>query len=228
LSNATVTKIPRPPKEQRIDTIVESARKVFCACGFEKGGIEDIAKEAGIAEGTIYRYFDSKQGLLNEVLRRHYSALFEDIQQTLPSIEGSGNRIRYLIRRTLVTISEDRSMCGLRALYASQSDDKLPALSHDQNRRMAILMANEVKAGMKDGTFRSDTSPSLVCYMIGGALELTEHSFMRTGKAIAIDDVTESICRMIHCGIDAIDATTESLASLVKRLGHAADRLDPA
>lgn len=207
---------------------MESARKVFCACGFEKGSIEDIAKEAGIAEGTIYRYFDSKQGLLNEVLRRHYSALFEDIQQTLPSIKGSGNRIRYLIRRTLVTISEDRSMCGLRALYASQSDNKLPALSHDQNRRMAILMANEVKAGMKDGTFRSDTSPSLVCYMIGGALELTEHSFMRTGKAIAIDDVTESICRMIHCGIDAIDATTESLASLVKRLGHAADRLDPA
>ena len=228
MSIATVTKIPRPPKEQRIDTIVESARKVFCACGFEKGSIEDIAKEAGIAEGTIYRYFDSKQGLLNEVLRRHYSALFEDIQQTLPSIEGPGNRLRYLIRRTLVTISEDRSMCGLRALYAGQSDDKLPSLSHDQNRRMAVLMANEIKAGMKDGTFRSDTSPSLVCYMIGGALELTEHSFMRTGKAIAIDDVTESICRMIHCGIDAIDATTESLASLVKRLGHAADRLDPA
>lgn len=227
MSIATVTKIPRPPKEQRIDTIVESARKVFCACGFEKGSIEDIAKEAGIAEGTIYRYFDSKQGLLNEVLRRHYSALFEDIQQTLPSIEGPGNRLRYLIRRTLVTISEDRSMCGLRALYAGQSDDKLPSLSHDQNRRMAVLMANEIKAGMKDGTFRSDTSPSLVCYMIGGALELTEHSFMRTGKAIAVDNVTESICRMIHCGIDAIDATTGSLASLVERFEHAADRLDP-
>ena len=227
MSIATVTKIPRPPKEQRIDTIVESARKVFCACGFEKGSIEDIAKEAGIAEGTIYRYFDSKQGLLNEVLRRHYSALFEDIQQTLPSIEGPGNRLRYLIRRTLVTISEDRSMCGLRALYTGQSDDKLPSLSHDQNRRMAVLMANEIKAGMKDGTFRSDTSPSLVCYMIGGALELTEHSFMRTGKAIAVDNVTESICRMIHCGIDAIDATTGYLASLVERFEHAADRLDP-
>ena len=228
MSIAAVTKIPRPPKEQRIDSIVESARKVFCACGFEKGSIEDIAKEAGIAEGTIYRYFDSKQDLLNEVLRRHYSALFNDIQQTLPSIEGPGNRLRYLIRRTLITISEDRSMCRLRALYAGQLENKRPSLSHDQNRRMAILMANEVKAGMRDGTFRSDTSPSLVCYMVGGALELTEHSFMRTGKAIAIDDVTESICRMIHCGIDAIDATTESLASLVKRLGHAADRLDPA
>ncbi len=224
---AAVTKIPRPSKEQRTDTIVESARKVFCASGFEKGSIEDIAGDAGIAEGTIYRYFDSKHGLLNEVLRRHYSALFNDIQQTLPSIEGPGNRLRYLIRRTLVTISEDRSMCGLRSLYVSQSDDKPPSLSHDQNRRMAVLMANEIKAGMKDGTFRPDTSPSLVCYMIGGALELTEHSYMRTGKTIDVDKVTESIWRTIHCGIDASDATADSLTSLVERFEHAADRLDP-
>ncbi|MFT4730647.1 MAG: AcrR family transcriptional regulator, partial [Granulosicoccus sp.] len=49
MSIATVTKIRRPSKQQRIDTIVDSARKVFCSCGFEKGSIEDIAKDAGIA-----------------------------------------------------------------------------------------------------------------------------------------------------------------------------------
>jgi TetR/AcrR family fatty acid metabolism transcriptional regulator len=227
LSIATVTKIPRPSKEQRIHTIVESARKVFCSSGFGKGSIEDIAGHAGIAEGTIYRYFDSKHALLDEVLRRHYSALFDDIQQTLPSIEGHGNRLRYLIHRILITISEDRSMCGLRALYARQLDGKRPSLSHDQNRRMAILMANEIKAGMKDGSFRPDTSPSIVCYMIGGALELTEHSYMRTGKTIDIDKVTDSIWRTIHCGIGASDATEGYLASLVERFEHVADRLDP-
>lgn len=226
MSIATITKIPRPSKEQRIDTILESARKVFCSCGFEKGSIEDIARDAGIAEGTIYRYFDSKHRLLDEVLRRHYSVLFDDIQQTLPSIEGHGNRLRYLIRRTLITISEDRSMCGLRTLYSRQLDDKRPSLSQDQNRRMAVLMANEIKAGMKDGSFRLDTSPSIVCYMIGGALELTEYSYMRTGKTIDVDKVTESIWRTIHCGIDASDATTGSLASLVERFEHVADRLD--
>lgn len=228
LSTATVTKIQRPSKEQRIDTIVESARKVFCSSGFEKGAIEFIAKEAGIAEGTIYRYFDSKHGLLDEVLSRHYSALFDNIHQTLPSIEGPCNRLRYMIHRTLITISEDRSMCGLRTLYARQSEDKRPSLSHDQNRRMAVLMANEVKAGIKEGTFRPDTSPSIVCYMIGGALELTEHSFMRTGKTIDVDKVTDSIWRTIHSGISSSDATTKSLTSLVERFEQAADRLDPA
>jgi AcrR family transcriptional regulator len=84
LSTTTVTKIKRPSKGQRIDTIVESARKVFCTSGFQKGSIDEIAKEAGIAEGTIYRYFDSKRDLLDEVLRRHYSILFDDVEQTLP------------------------------------------------------------------------------------------------------------------------------------------------
>ena len=227
LSIATVTKIQRPSKEQRIDTIVESARKVFCASGFEKGSIEIIARDAGIAEGTIYRYFDSKRSLLDEVLRRHYSVLFDDILHTLPSIEGAGNRLRYLIRRTLLTISEDRSMCGLRTLYARQANDERPSLARDQNLRMAVLMANEIKAGMKDGSFRLDTSPSIVCYMIGGAIELTEYSYMNTGKAIDIDKVTNSIWRIISGGIESREATIEPLVRLIGRLEHVTDRLDP-
>ncbi len=186
-----------------------------------------IARDAGIAEGTIYRYFDSKRDLLDEVLRRHYCVLFDDVQQTLPNIEGPSNRLRYLIRRTLLTISEDRGMCGLRTLYARQANDERPALARDQNLRMAVLMANEIKAGMKDGSFRLDTSPSIVCYMIGGAIELTEYSYMNTGKAIDIDKVTESIWRTIHSGINSSVATAESLTSLVERFEQVADRLDP-
>jgi AcrR family transcriptional regulator len=227
LSIATVTKIRRPSKQQRIDTIVDSARKVFCSCGFEKGSIEDIAKDAGIAEGTIYSYFDSKRDLLDEVLRRHYSLLFDDVEQTLPIIEGPSNRLRYIVRRILKMISEDRSMCGLRTLYARQVDDERPSLSHDQNRRMAALMKNEIKKGMADGSFHSDTSPSIICYMIGGAVEITEYSFMKTGKAIDIDKVTESIWRTIHNGMSSSDATAESLTGLVERFEKAADRLDP-
>ena len=227
MSITTVTKIKRPSKEQRIDTIVESARKVFCSSGFEKGSIDEIAKAAGIAEGTIYRYFDSKRGLLDEVLQRHYSVLFDDIQQALPSIEGRDNRLRYLIRRTLLMISEDRSMCRLRSLYARQVDDERPSLARDQNLRMAVLMTNEIKAGMKDGSFRLDTSPSIVCYMIGGAIELTEYSYMNTGKAIDIDKVTNSIWRIISGGIESREATIEPLVKLIGRLEHVTDRLDP-
>ena len=88
-------------------------------------------------------------------------------------------------------------------------------------------MRNEIKKGMADGSFRLDTSPSIVCYMIGGAVEITEYSFMKTGRAIDIDKVTESIWRTIHSGMSSSDATAESLTGLVERFEQAADRLDP-
>jgi hypothetical protein len=118
-------------------------------------------------------------------------------------------------------------MCGLRTLYARQANDERPSLARDQNIRMAVLMANEIKAGMKDGSFRLDTSPSIVCYMIGGAIELTEYSYMNTGKAIDIDKVTDSIWRIISGGIESREAITEPLARLIERLEHVTDRLDP-
>ena len=226
MSIANVTKIRRPSKQQRIDTIVESARKVFCSSGFEKGSIDMIARDAGIAEGTIYRYFDSKRDLLDEVLRRHYSILFDDVERTLPIIEGPSNRLRYIIRRILIMISEDRSMCKLRQIHIRQVDGERPSLSHDHNRRSAVLMTNEIKEGMADGSFHSATSPSIICYMIGGAVEITEYSFMKTGKLIDVDKVTESIWRTIHSGMSSSDATAESLTSLVERFEQAADRLD--
>lgn len=222
----TLVKMPRPSKERRIDTIVESARDVFCSCGFEKGSIVDIARGADIAEGTIYRYFDGKRALLEEVLRRHYSTIFADIQQTLPSIEGHGDRLRYLIRRVLLAISQDRGMCGLITRDMRQLHDKRPSLSQDLNRHVAKLMAGEIKAGMKTGSFRADTSPSVVCCMIGGGLELIALNYMTSGKAIDVDEVTESISRTALCGIESSDATADSLAALVNRLEHAADRLD--
>jgi len=80
---------------------------------------------------------------------------------------------------------------------------------------------------MKEGSFRPDTSPSIACYMIGGALELTEYSYMRTGKPIDIDKVTDSIWQTIRGGIESREATTGPLARLIERLEHVTDRLDP-
>tara|TARA_B100001059_G_scaffold225774_1_gene253354 strand:+ start:2290 stop:2484 length:195 start_codon:yes stop_codon:yes gene_type:complete len=64
--------------------------------------------------------------------------------------------------------------------------------------------------------------------MIGGALELTEYSYMKTGKAIDVDKVIESIWRTIHSGINSGDAAAESLTCIVERFEKAADRLDSA
>lgn len=64
-----VNKRPRYiPEEQRRNDILEAARRVFEKKGFHNTKIEDIAKHANIAHGTVYRYFPSKAALATEII----------------------------------------------------------------------------------------------------------------------------------------------------------------
>ena len=226
MSNGPLIKTKRPSKEQRIHTIAESARKVFCQRGYEKASIAEIARNAEIAEGTIYRYFDGKRSLLYEVLQRHYSAVFEDIDRTLPGIQGQGNRLRYLFSRFLLAVSGDRDMCGLITCELRQSGDSDQSIVHDLNRHYAALLVDVVNEGKRDGSFRKDTSASIVRDLICGGLELMAWSYMITGREIDVNAVTEAVSRILLTGIESKDDERESLGELLHRLERVADRLD--
>ncbi len=60
-------------KEKRLEKIVESAIRVFSARGYRQTQMVHIAREAGIAPGTLYLYFESKESLFNFLLRYIFS-----------------------------------------------------------------------------------------------------------------------------------------------------------
>jgi AcrR family transcriptional regulator len=65
--------------ERRRDEIVGAALRVFAARGFDAASVEEVAREAGLSKGTLYLYFESKQALLDEVVRRH--SLLPDVER---------------------------------------------------------------------------------------------------------------------------------------------------
>ena len=72
----------KPSKEEvltayRRSALLESARKVFGQCGFERATMERIAQEAGVAKGTTYLYYSSKQSIYDEALNEGMAELEE-------------------------------------------------------------------------------------------------------------------------------------------------------
>jgi AcrR family transcriptional regulator len=65
----------RPVTGGRREDVLEAALTLFSERGFHGTAIPDIADEAGVAAGTIYRHFDSKEALVNELFRRCKQAL---------------------------------------------------------------------------------------------------------------------------------------------------------
>jgi AcrR family transcriptional regulator len=71
------TRAPKVDPAARKQAILDAALTEFSQCGFEAARLDDIADRAGIAKGTLYLYFDDKEGLFEEVVRSAVSPVLE-------------------------------------------------------------------------------------------------------------------------------------------------------
>lgn len=80
--------------EFRRNEIVNAARVVFARKGFNRGIIDEIAKEAGVAKGTVYLYFSSKREIYQAVLNRDMESLTSSTLERIDKADGLKEKIR--------------------------------------------------------------------------------------------------------------------------------------
>jgi AcrR family transcriptional regulator len=101
--------MPRRRKAVRRAEILAAAREVFLAQPYEQASITQIAERAGCVVGTIYGYFESKRDLFDAVLSAFYDELIADIEPRFAVIEGTADRLRFLVARHLQITLDDAS-----------------------------------------------------------------------------------------------------------------------
>ncbi len=80
----------RSKREQRADRILDAAAELMLRWGYNKTTIDDIARQAGVAKGTIYLHWKTREDLFLALMRREYVRLVEDIQQRIASDPEGG------------------------------------------------------------------------------------------------------------------------------------------
>src|SRR5262245_22874559 len=95
-------------QEFRTAEILEAARRVFAANGFNKTTVDQIAEAAGVAKGTVYFYFASKQNLFSAALRNGLLELFEQAQRQISAEPTTAKRLQAFIGARLRYCSENR------------------------------------------------------------------------------------------------------------------------
>ncbi len=132
----------RRRKEARPAELIEAGLAEFAARGFAATRLEDVAKRAGVAKGTIYRYFDSKEALFLAAMRSRVTPLLDEISGFIDAYPGTTRELLTLVfsmahqnlvnsdTRTLmrVIISEGEAFPALTAHYYSESVAKGRAL----------------------------------------------------------------------------------------------------
>lgn len=220
--------VTRQSRERREADIMEAARQVFADKGYEDAAMSEIAALAGVVEGTIYKYFDSKRDLLFRVMAGWYESMLQDYDRGIQPIQGTRNRLRYIVWRHLKTIEENAALCRLFFREVRTASDYYASHIHDLNRRYTRFTVRILKEGIASGEIRPDLDVGLVRDLIYGTIEHYSWNFLRGRGEIQVDAMADKLVELILPGMltqrpaAELETNVARLARLVERLERSA------
>ena len=158
----------QPDKRERI---LKAAIKVFAKNGFYATRVSEIAKAAGVADGTIYLYFKNKDDVLITIFQDGLEQLLVILRDVAASDEPFDKRITRIIELQLGLLEEQRDLAEVITVNLRQSSSLLKQYAAPLFMEYIDVIAGLVRDGQKQGAFRNDLNPRVVARSLFGALD---------------------------------------------------------
>jgi TetR/AcrR family fatty acid metabolism transcriptional regulator len=161
---------PRRSGDKR-DRILQAAVKVFARSGFHATRVSEVAKAAGVADGTIYLYFDSKESLLVSLFEDRVEKLLAFMREELPKQPDAPARLRAVIDMQLGLLEGERDLAEVITVILRQSTRLMKEFAAPRFTEYLDAIAKIVAEGQSAGAFRQDVSPHIAARAVFGALD---------------------------------------------------------
>jgi TetR/AcrR family fatty acid metabolism transcriptional regulator len=165
---------PAPPPRRSGDKrerILQAAVKVFARSGFHATRVSEVAKAAGVADGTIYLYFDSKESLLVSLFEDRVEKLLTFMREELPKKPDAPARLRAVIDMQLGLLEGERDLAEVITVILRQSTRLMKEFAAPRFTEYLDAIAKIVAEGQSSGAFRQDVSPHIAARAVFGALD---------------------------------------------------------
>lgn len=153
------------------DRILKAAVKVFARNGFHATRVSEVAKAAGVADGTIYLYFKSKDELLVSLFEDRVSKLLAFMDTSLPKLPSAPERLRAVIDMQLGLLEGERDLAEVVTVIIRQSTRLMKEFAAPKFLAYLDAIAKIVHEGQLAGDFRADVSPHIAARAVFGALD---------------------------------------------------------
>lgn len=166
--------------DQKKESIMQAALQLFATHGFNATAVGILADKAGVAAGTIYRYFDNKESLLNELFITHKKNFLKAVQENFPAQVSSREQFHWLWA-ALYKFSEenDRSFAFLELQHHA---NYLNSLSLEAEEEFLAHFRRFIDLAKKEGAAKDVDTDLLVCMILGAFTNLVKQHQLRRIK----------------------------------------------
>jgi TetR/AcrR family fatty acid metabolism transcriptional regulator len=152
-------------------TIINAATKVFAEKGFFCARISDIAKEAKVADGTIYLYFDNKFNILISVFEEEIVRLVGQVSKELSNEPDPRNQLKIFAAKYLSKMKENRELAEVIQIELRQSTKQIQDFRNNKFGEYIDIVSKIIKAGQTQKIYRADIKPEIAKRAFFGALD---------------------------------------------------------
>src|SRR3954469_25345379 len=183
------------------ERILRAAVEVFAKNGYFNAKVAEIAKSAGVADGTIYLYFDGKEDLLVTIFREHTRNYLQSLERELINVRLPEERIRVAIRHHLETLGRDRSLAIVAQVELRHSLKFMSLLSQQEVADYLNMLRKMIEHGQSDGSFRRTIHPQLGAKAVFGILDEMVTSWILSEKEYDLAASADQIADLVLTGL---------------------------
>lgn len=175
--------------------------KIFALRGFYQSTISQIAKEAGVADGTIYLYFKNKDDIMVQFFTYKTRQVFNNFREEVQRADNAVDKLRNLIQRQLTEFQRDQNMALVYQSAQLQCKDLIDDQIMEISKMYLGIIAEIIEQGQEEGCIRKDIYTGLVKRVIPGAIDAVINTWLHAGGNYDLVSMTEPLMDLFIRGI---------------------------
>lgn len=170
-------------KERKIHTrrkLINAAKRLFDKHGFDQVSVDQIVKNANVAKGTFYQYYETKVDVLADVAR---DAGADKFKAALEEVENGVCALEMLYRFVYAQCDWFEANANVAAALVMASVKNVGQELQEEHRHSRVFLAKLMKLAQIQGSVREDLDPKEISKVIGAALVITVLSWHQSLKS---------------------------------------------
>jgi TetR/AcrR family fatty acid metabolism transcriptional regulator len=173
-------------KQDKYNSILEGALQVFAEHGYHRSQVSRIAREAGVADGTIYLYFKRKEDILISLFREKLGELVEKFHDSLDDKMNAKESLRKVCEIHYRELESNVPLAFVTQIELRQSDLELRKEIGTAFKPYIKLIEGILEKGIQENLFRPDLDVKLVRLMLFGAMDEVVTSWLISGQKYSL------------------------------------------
>jgi TetR/AcrR family fatty acid metabolism transcriptional regulator len=182
--------------------IINAATKIFAKKGFFQAKVSEIAKEAKVADGTIYLYFENKDSILISLFEEQMKRVLDDMREEIFKETDAVKKIEKFALNHLKLIEQNKDVAEIIQVGLRQSSKFMKEYKNEKFAEYLNLIGDIIQEGQEKGIFKKDIIPGIAKRAFFGALdEMSRFWVLSSRRKYDIETAAKQISEYFLTGL---------------------------